>query len=100
MNKQSQWLLEAPFVSDKNPYANGENSSPLSKPNQKFMYVQTHEDTQTQKLGQWSQIVDQAIRKAEKQMQYHYDHREKYAAGAGKNNDGKVACKEEMKYWI
>ncbi|MBD9356763.1 hypothetical protein [Methylomonas albis] len=43
--------------------------------------------------------VDQAIRTAKKQMQIHYDRREKYAAGAGRTNDGSAARKEEVKWW-
>jgi hypothetical protein len=65
------------------------------------MYIQTHEGRQAYEgLGQLGQSdIDQAIKAAGKQMQIHSDLQEKYAAGAGKTNDGTAARKEITKYW-
>ncbi|MGH8489141.1 MAG: hypothetical protein ACREXS_09840 [Gammaproteobacteria bacterium] len=65
------------------------------------MYIHTHEGTQAHEgLGQLDQSdIDQAIRVAKRQMQVHYDLQGKYAAGAGKTNDGTAARKEIAKYW-
>jgi hypothetical protein len=85
MKLSNQWLFEAPFASERNPCSNGENSS------------QTYEATQANKLGQ--REIDQAIRAAERKMQFHYNLRNKYAAGAGKANNGTAARQQETKYW-
>jgi hypothetical protein len=65
------------------------------------MYIQTHEGIQAHAgLGQLGQSdIDQAIRAAKRQMQVHYDLQGRYAAGAGKTNDGTAARKEMAKYW-
>lgn len=65
------------------------------------MYIRTHEGIQAHEgLGQLGQSdIDQAIRAAKRQMQVHYDLQGKYAAGAGKTNDGTAAAKEAAKYW-
>lgn len=65
------------------------------------MYIQTHDGIPTREgLGQLGQSdIDQAIRAAKRQMKVHYDLQEKYAAGAGKTNDGTAARKEIAKYW-
>jgi hypothetical protein len=65
------------------------------------MYIQTHEGIQAHAgLGQLGESeIDGAIRAAKRQMQMHYDLQGKYAAGAGKTNDGTAARKEMAKYW-
>jgi hypothetical protein len=51
-------------------------------------------------IGQQSQTeIDGSIRTAKRQMQIHYDLQAKYAAGAGKTNDGTPARREIAKYW-
>jgi hypothetical protein len=66
-----------------------------------YIYPQTHEGIQAHGgLGQLGQsAIDQAISAAKRQMQVHYDLQGKYAAGAGKTNDGTAARKEVAKYW-
>jgi hypothetical protein len=65
------------------------------------MYILTHEGIRAHEgLGQLGQNdIDQAIRAAKRHMQIHYDLQGKYAAGAGKTNDGSAAHKERAKYW-
>ena len=65
------------------------------------MYIQTDEGKPAQVgLGQLGQgEIDQAINMAKRQMQVHVELRRKYAAGAGKTNDGTAAAKEAAKYW-
>jgi predicted small secreted protein len=67
-------------------------------------YIENNEDMQTYEglepliQGEIGEI-DQAIRTAKKQMQVHYNLQMKYAAGAGKTNNGTAARKEMAKYW-
>jgi hypothetical protein len=65
------------------------------------MYIQTHEGIEAHVgLGQLGQSdIDQAIRAAKRQIQVHHDLQAKYAAGAGKTNDGTAARKEVAKFW-
>ena len=64
-------------------------------------YIQTHECMQAHEdMGSLVQgEIDQVIRAAKRQMQIHYNLQAKYAAGAGKTNDGTAARKEIAKYW-
>lgn len=65
------------------------------------MYIYTHEGIQAHEgLGQLDESdIDRAIGAAKRQMQVHYSLQGKYAAGAGKTNDGTAARKEMAKYW-
>ena len=65
------------------------------------MYIQAYEGMRAREgLGQLGESeIDQAIRAAKRQMQLHYDLQGKYAAGAGKTNDGTAARREIAKYW-
>jgi len=65
------------------------------------MYIYKHEGIQAHEgLGQLGQSdIDQAIGAAKRQMKSHLDLQKKFAAGAGKTNDGTAAAKEAAKYW-
>jgi hypothetical protein len=103
MNRQSQWLFEAPVSLKATHYNNPYASLEFEDKEEEWEgtdpeWFEAEVDTEgLEQLGQSD--IDQAIRAAKSQMQVHFDLQGKYAAGAGKTNDGMAARKEIAKYW-